>query len=93
MDQLQKNGFVVVQRTRAGLCLRLQDRGAISKRVRVIYAVPEKETPEIRYPVAILRETKRRAAAEDSSGISVLPTRSRLRAPASLCSADVARAR
>lgn len=37
---------------------------AISKRVRVIYAVPEKDAPEIRYPVAILRETKRRVAAD-----------------------------
>ena len=37
---------------------------AISKRVRVIYDVPEKDAPEIRYPVAILRETKERAAAE-----------------------------
>ena len=37
---------------------------AISKRVHLIYAVPEKEAPEIRYPVAILRETKKHAAAE-----------------------------
>jgi molybdate transport system substrate-binding protein len=63
MDQLQKNGerggtdiadFAFVYKTEA----------AISKRVRVIYAVPEKETSEIRYPVAILRETKRRAVAD-----------------------------
>ena len=73
MDQLQKNGLVVVatDSVRAALAAGNADfafvyktEAAISKRVRVIYAVPEKETPEIRYPVAILRETKRRAAAE-----------------------------
>ena len=90
MDQLQKNGLVVVATDRrfarykpsrsARQCADLRRSG--------------KETPEIRYPVAILRETKRRAAVErfvryfgssdalDSS-----------RATASLCSADVARAR
>ena len=37
---------------------------AISKRVRVVYAIPEKDAPAISYPVAILRETKQRAVAE-----------------------------
>jgi molybdate transport system substrate-binding protein len=37
---------------------------AISHRVRVGYAVREKDTPPISYPVAILRETTARAAAE-----------------------------
>jgi len=36
---------------------------AISKRVRVVYAVPEKDSRAIRYPVAIVKETKSRAAA------------------------------
>ena len=64
MDQLQKNGFIVVATDKADFAFAYKTEGAISKRMRVIYAVPEKETPEIRCPVAILRETKRRAAAE-----------------------------
>jgi hypothetical protein len=32
--------------------------------MRLIYTVPEKETPKIRWPVAILREIKRHAAVE-----------------------------
>src|SRR5450432_301619 len=36
----------------------------ISKKVRVVYAVPEKDSPAIRYPMAIVKETKSRAAAE-----------------------------
>ena len=72
-DQLQKNGLVVVatDNVRAALAAGNADfafvyktEAAISKRVHVIYTVPEKETPEIRYPVAILRETKRSTAAE-----------------------------
>ena len=70
MDQLQKNGlslrtaFGCARTDNADFAFVYKTEAAISKRVRVIYAVPEKETPEIRYPVAILRETKRRAAAE-----------------------------
>ena len=73
MDQLQKNGLVVVatDNVRAALAAGNADfafvyktEAAISKRVRVIDAVPEKETSEIRYPVALLRETKRCPAAE-----------------------------
>jgi ABC-type molybdate transport system substrate-binding protein len=73
MDQLQENGLVVVSTdsacaavaaSNADLAFVYKTKAAISRQVRVIYAVPEKETPEIRYPVAILRETKRRAAAE-----------------------------
>jgi ABC-type molybdate transport system substrate-binding protein len=74
MDQLQKNGLVVVatdsvRTTLAAVeavnaTLVYQTDAAISKRVRVIYGAPVKETPGIRYPVAILRETKRRAGAE-----------------------------
>ena len=103
LDHLQKNGLVVVatDSVRAALAAVNADfafvyktEASISKRVRVIYAVPEKETPKIRYPVAILGETKRRAAAERFVRYSVLPTRSTSsRATASLCSADVARAR
>jgi molybdate transport system substrate-binding protein len=37
---------------------------AISRRVQVVYAVPEKDTPPISYPVAILRATKERGTAE-----------------------------
>jgi molybdate transport system substrate-binding protein len=37
---------------------------AISKRVRVVYAVPKEDAPTIRYPMAIVKETKNRAAAE-----------------------------
>jgi molybdate transport system substrate-binding protein len=37
---------------------------AISNRVQIAYAVPEGEAPPISYPVAIVRETKERAAAE-----------------------------
>ncbi len=37
---------------------------AISKRVRVIHAVQEKDAPAISYPVAILKESKNRSAAE-----------------------------
>lgn len=36
----------------------------ISKKVRVVYAVPEKAAPAIRYPTAILKGSKNRAAAE-----------------------------
>jgi molybdate transport system substrate-binding protein len=41
-----------------------QTDAGISRKVRVILAVPENETPPIRYPVAIVQETKERAAAE-----------------------------
>jgi molybdenum ABC transporter molybdate-binding protein len=76
MDQLQKNGLDGVATESVRLALAAVEAGnaevafahrtdaAISKQVRVIYAIPEKETPEIRFPIAILRETKRRAAAE-----------------------------
>jgi molybdate transport system substrate-binding protein len=37
---------------------------AISKRVRVVYSAQEKDSPAIRYPMAIVKETKSRAAAE-----------------------------
>ena len=78
MDQLQKNGFIVVATDKAD------------------FALPTKPTMRI-YTFGFVPEfagTKRRAAGSDSPGISVLPTRSTLRcATASLCSADVARAR
>ena len=64
MDQLQKNGLIVVATDKADFAFAYKTEGAISKRMRLIYTVPEKETPKIRCPVAILRETKRRAAAE-----------------------------
>jgi len=76
MDQLQKNGLVVVatdsvrttpaavEAVNADVTLVYKTDAALSKRVRVIYGAPEKDTPGIRYPVAILRETKRRAGAE-----------------------------
>lgn len=38
---------------------------AISKRVRVAWSVPEGETPPIRYPVAVVRETKQAALAQE----------------------------
>src|SRR5262245_39732138 len=37
---------------------------AISKRVRVIYSVQERDSPAISYPIAILKEAKNRGAAE-----------------------------
>jgi molybdate transport system substrate-binding protein len=37
---------------------------AISKEVRVVFSVPVADTPPINYPVAIIRETKARAEAE-----------------------------
>lgn len=37
---------------------------AISKRVRVIHAVQEKDAPAISYPIAVLKESKNRGAAE-----------------------------
>ena len=37
---------------------------AISKQVRVIHAIQEKDAPAISYPVAILKESKSRGAAE-----------------------------
>jgi molybdate transport system substrate-binding protein len=37
---------------------------AISKRVRVIHSVPEKDAPAISYPIAILKESKNRGEAE-----------------------------
>jgi molybdate transport system substrate-binding protein len=36
---------------------------AISKKVRVIFSVPPGEAPSIRYPVAVVRETKQHDAA------------------------------
>jgi molybdate transport system substrate-binding protein len=36
---------------------------AISKKVRVIFTPPEKDAPAIRYPMAIVKETKNRATA------------------------------
>ena len=64
MDQLQKNGFIVVATDKADFAFAYKTEGPISKRMRLIYTVPEKETPKIRCPVTILRETKRRAAVE-----------------------------
>jgi len=64
IDQLQKNGLIVLATDRADFAFTYKTEGAISKRMRVVYAVPEKETPKIRCPVPILRETKRRAAVE-----------------------------
>ena len=76
MDQVQTNGLVVVatdsvrttlaavEAVNADVALVYKTDAAVSNRVRVIYGAPEKETPGIRYPVAILRETKRRAGAE-----------------------------
>ena len=64
MDELQKNGFIVVATDQADFAFAYKTEGAISKRMRLIYTVPEKETPKIRCPVTILRETKRRAAVE-----------------------------
>ena len=64
MDELQKNGFIVVATDKADFAFAYKTEGPISKRMRLIYTVPEKETPKIRCPVTILRETKRRAAVE-----------------------------
>jgi len=63
MDELQKNGFIVAT-DKADFVFAYKTEGAIPKRMRLIYAVPEKETPKTRWPVAILREIKRDAAAE-----------------------------
>ena len=63
MDELQKNGFIVAT-DKADFVFAYKTEGAIPKRMRLIYAVPEKETPKIRWPVAILREIKRHAAVE-----------------------------
>ena len=56
--------LAAVEAVNADATLVYKTDAAISKRVRVIYGAPEKETPGIRYPIAILRETKRRAGAE-----------------------------
>jgi molybdate transport system substrate-binding protein len=37
---------------------------AISKKVRVAYEIPARNTPAIRYPMAVLKETKELAAAQ-----------------------------
>ena len=38
---------------------------AISKRVKIAYEIPYKDSPDISYPVAVLRETKNPKAARD----------------------------
>jgi molybdate transport system substrate-binding protein len=46
---------------------------ATSKKVKVVYEVPIDKGPKITYPVAIVKESKKKAAAQDFMNFTLSP--------------------